>query len=82
AERLKFSDYISHKSVRSPQVCEVVTSVLSLDAPQDAMGSTHFLSLLQKDTNYPDLAEPPFRPGELEMLGLKPSSGGGKGVLG
>ena len=45
------------------------------------MGSTHFLSLLRKDTNYPQLTEPPFRPGELEMVGLKAASAG-QGVFG
>ncbi|KUJ40293.1 epoxidase [Streptomyces albus subsp. albus] len=81
AERLKFSDFISHKSIRSPQICEIVTSVLSLDAPQTAMGSTRFLSLLMKDTSHPDLAEPPFRPGELELVGLTSPSPAGRGVL-
>ena len=81
AERLKFSDYISHKSVRSPQVCGLVTSVLALDAPQTEMGSTRFLSLLRTDTNYPQLTAPPFRPGELEMVGLKADSAA-QGVLG
>jgi 2-polyprenyl-6-methoxyphenol hydroxylase-like FAD-dependent oxidoreductase len=82
AERLKFSDYISVRSVRSPAVCEIVTRVLSLDEPQTAMGSTHFLSLLQQGPKHPDLAEPPFRPGELDMVGLKVSGIAGKGVLG
>jgi 2-polyprenyl-6-methoxyphenol hydroxylase-like FAD-dependent oxidoreductase len=70
AARLKFSDFISGKSVRSPRVCEVVTGVLSLSTSQSEMGSPQFLSLLHKDTMYPALAGPPFRPGELEMVGL------------
>ena len=71
AARLKFSDFISDKSVRSPQVCEIVTSVLSLSAPQTAMGSPQFLSLLNNDTSYPQLTQAPFHPGELDMVGLK-----------
>jgi 2-polyprenyl-6-methoxyphenol hydroxylase-like FAD-dependent oxidoreductase len=82
AARLKFSDFISHKSVRSPQVCEIVTSVLSLSAPQTAMGSPHFLSLLNTDTSYPQLTEAPFRPEELEMVGLSARGQASRGILG
>lgn len=81
AERLKFSDFISSRSIRSPKVCEVATSVLSLNAPQKALGDARFLSLLQSDTSYPELVEPPFRPEELEMVGLRPSGAAAKGVL-
>lgn len=80
AERLRFSDYVSDKSVRSPKVCEVTTGVLSLNTPQKALGESRFLSLLQSDTRYPELAEPPFHPGELETVGLKPY-GSAKRVL-
>ncbi|MDW6064161.1 NAD(P)/FAD-dependent oxidoreductase [Streptomyces sp. NPDC000941] len=81
AERLRFSDFVSKKSIRSPKVCELVTDVLALRATQAAMGSTSFLSLLNSDASFPELTEPPFRPGELEMVGLKPSRVGAKGVL-
>ncbi|KAK1178080.1 FAD-dependent monooxygenase [Streptomyces sp. NBS 14/10] len=81
AERLKFSDYVSSKSIRSPKVCEVATGVLSLNAPQRALGDPGFLSLLHSDTSYPELVEPPFRPEELETVGLKPSGTAAKGVF-
>jgi 2-polyprenyl-6-methoxyphenol hydroxylase-like FAD-dependent oxidoreductase len=79
AERLRFSEYLSDKSIRSPKVCEVATSVLSLNAPQKALGESRFLSLLRTDTSHPKLTEPPFRPEELEMVGLKPYSAAAKG---
>ncbi|MEU5032137.1 NAD(P)/FAD-dependent oxidoreductase [Streptomyces milbemycinicus] len=82
AERLKFSDFLSGKSIRSPKVCEVTTSVLSLNAPQKALGDSRFLSLLRTDTSHPKLVEPPFHPEELEMVGLKPSGIAAKGALG
>jgi 2-polyprenyl-6-methoxyphenol hydroxylase-like FAD-dependent oxidoreductase len=82
AERLKFSDFVSDRATRSPKICEVATRVLSLDEPQRAMSESRFLSLLHTDTRYPELTEPPFRPGELEMVGLKPSSAlAARGVL-
>ncbi|OMI37219.1 NAD(P)/FAD-dependent oxidoreductase [Streptomyces sparsogenes] len=82
AERLRFSDFLSGKSIRSPKVCEVTTGVLSLNAPQKALGDSRFLSLLRTDTSYPELVEPPFHPEELEMVGLKPSGIAAKGALG
>lgn len=72
AERLRFSDYVSGKSIRSPKVCEVATRVLSLNAPQKVMGDSRFLSLLHSDTSLPELSLPPFRPEELETVGLRP----------
>ncbi|MGP3970992.1 NAD(P)/FAD-dependent oxidoreductase [Streptomyces sp. 6N223] len=81
AEMLRFADFISGKSIRSPKVSEVATRVLSLNAPQKALGEAGFLSLLRTDTTYPELVEPPFRPGELEMVGLKPSGVAARGVL-
>ncbi|MGP3970989.1 NAD(P)/FAD-dependent oxidoreductase [Streptomyces sp. 6N223] len=80
AERLRFSDFIADRSIRSPKINEVATRVLSLNAPQKALGDSHFLSLLRTDETYPELLEPPFRPGELEMVGLEPSSIAAKGV--
>ena len=58
----------------------ITTGVLSLNTPQKALGESRFLSLLQSDTRYPELAEPPFHPGELETVGLKPY-GSAKRVL-
>jgi flavin-dependent dehydrogenase len=80
AERLKFSDFVSSKSVRSPKVCEVATSVLSLNAPQKILGESRFLSLLQNDTVHPELTEPTFHPWELEMAGLPPYGSAAKGT--
>ncbi|MFD8871066.1 NAD(P)/FAD-dependent oxidoreductase [Streptomyces sp. NPDC059590] len=81
-ERLRFSDYVADRSIRSPKVSEVATSVLSLNTPQKALGDSHFLSLLRTDTKYPELVEPPFHPDELEMVGLKPPGNAANGVLG
>jgi len=75
AERLKFSDFVSGKSIRSQKVCEVATQVLSLNAPQKVLGESRFLSLLHSDTTLPELRRPPFRPEELETVGLKPIRG-------
>ncbi|MFH8371800.1 NAD(P)/FAD-dependent oxidoreductase [Streptomyces sp. NPDC018031] len=80
-ERLRFADFVADLSIRSPKVSEVATNVLSLNTPQQALGDSRFLSLLRTDTRYPELTEPPFRPGELEMVGLKPSGIAAHGVL-
>ncbi|MGW5355484.1 NAD(P)/FAD-dependent oxidoreductase [Streptomyces sp. NPDC004031] len=82
AERLKFSDFVSGKSIRSRQVCEVATQVLSLNAPQKSLGEARFLSLLHSDTTLDELRVPPFRDGELESVGLRPyGATAARGVL-
>nr|MDT0663502.1 FAD-dependent oxidoreductase [Micromonospora sp. DSM 115978] len=69
-QRLRFSDYITAKAIRSPGVCEVVTGVISLNAPQSELGSTRFLSLLRTDPTRQELTRPPLRPEELAAVDL------------
>jgi len=69
-QRLRFADFITGKAIRSPEVCEVVTEVMSLSASQAELGSARFLSLMHKDKMLPELTAPPLRPEELDIVRL------------
>jgi hypothetical protein len=69
-QRLRFADFITGKAIRSPEVCEVVTEVMSLSASQAELGSARFLSLMHKDRMLPELTAPPLRPEELDIVRL------------
>lgn len=75
-QRLRFSDFITARTIRDPAVCAVVTDVMSLNAAQSEMGSARFLSLLHNARMYPELTGPPLLPDELALAGLdsKPAS--------
>ncbi|WP_169806953.1 NAD(P)/FAD-dependent oxidoreductase [Actinomadura macra] len=76
-QRLRFSDFITSKTIRDPEVCAVVTDVMSLTVPQSEMGSARFLSLLHKGALYPELSGPPLRPDEMALVNLDFSRIGG-----
>ncbi|MFF5676310.1 NAD(P)/FAD-dependent oxidoreductase [Streptomyces hygroscopicus] len=77
--RQRFSDLIADRSIRSPAVCDVVTDVISLTAPQSELASSRFLSLMRKDRVLPQLTEPPLTPDELALVRLNPRSTVGAG---
>ncbi|MEO5876946.1 MAG: FAD-dependent monooxygenase [Streptosporangiaceae bacterium] len=77
AARQRFGDLVAGRAIRSPGVCDVVTDVMSLTAPQSELGSNRFLTLLQRDRMHPELTEPPLHPDELATVGL-----GARGTVG
>ncbi|MBL1111730.1 FAD-dependent oxidoreductase [Streptomyces sp. 110] len=77
--RQRFSDLIADRSIRSSAVCDVVTDVISLTAPQSELASSRFLSLMQKDRVLPELTEPPLTADELALVDLSPRSTVGAG---
>ncbi|WP_432040580.1 NAD(P)/FAD-dependent oxidoreductase [Streptomyces cucumeris] len=79
AARQRFSDLIADRSIRSSAVCDVVTDVISLTAPQSELASSRFLSLMHKDQVLPELTAPPFTPEELALVDLDPRSTAGVG---
>ncbi|MFE9063838.1 NAD(P)/FAD-dependent oxidoreductase [Streptomyces violaceusniger] len=72
--RQRFSDLIADRSIRSSAVCDVVTDVISLTAPQSELASSRFLSLMHKDRVLPELTEPPLTADELALVNLTPRS--------
>jgi 2-polyprenyl-6-methoxyphenol hydroxylase-like FAD-dependent oxidoreductase len=70
--RQSFSDLVSGRAIRSPEVCGVVTDVMSMSAPQSELGTSAFLSLMQRDRMRPELTEPPLRAEELAIVNLEP----------
>ncbi|MEV6134218.1 FAD-dependent oxidoreductase [Streptomyces violaceusniger] len=72
--RQRFSDLIADRSIRSSAVCDVVTDVISLTAPQSELASSSFLSLMHKDRVLPELTEPPLTADELALVNLTPRS--------
>jgi len=72
--RQRFSDLISDRAIRASAVCDVVTDVISLTAPQSDLASSRFLSLMQRDRPLPALTAPPLRPDELALVDLNPRS--------
>ncbi|WP_448333071.1 NAD(P)/FAD-dependent oxidoreductase [Streptomyces sp. DSM 41534] len=72
--RQRFSDLIADRSIRSSAVCDVVTDVISLTAPQSELASSGFLSLMHKDRVLPELTEPPLTADELALVNLSPRS--------
>ncbi|MFT2016586.1 NAD(P)/FAD-dependent oxidoreductase [Streptomyces sp. 796.1] len=81
--RQRFSDLIADRAIRSAGVCDVVTDVISLSAPQSELASNRFLSLMHQDRLLPELTAPPLTPDELSLVQLSPESlAGVKGVTG
>ncbi|MFF3641027.1 NAD(P)/FAD-dependent oxidoreductase [Streptomyces sp. NPDC002564] len=70
AQRLRFAEAITAASIRSPKASEIVTEVMSLNAPQAELGSNRFLMAMRADERLPDLSAPPFRPEELDVVNL------------
>jgi hypothetical protein len=68
--QLRFADSIVEKSVVAPEVCAVVTDVVSLSAGPAELGSSGFLSLMHREPARPKLTGPPLRPGELDVVRL------------
>jgi hypothetical protein len=73
-QRLGFARAIGSRSIRSPEICEVVTDVMSLNRPQSELGSNRFLSLTRTAELHPELTGPPLRPEELAIVDLDPRS--------
>ncbi|MEU1151065.1 NAD(P)/FAD-dependent oxidoreductase [Streptomyces sp. NPDC005863] len=70
AQRLRFAEAITAASIRSPKASEIVTDVMSLNAPQSELGSNRFLMAMRADERLPELTAPPFLPEELDVVGL------------
>ncbi|HET8659341.1 MAG TPA: FAD-dependent monooxygenase [Micromonosporaceae bacterium] len=70
----RFGDLVADRAIRSRAVCDVVTDVVSMNAPQSELGSSRFLSLMSQDHLQPELTEPPLRPEELAIVNLRPGS--------
>nr|WP_277608110.1 FAD-dependent monooxygenase [Streptomyces boncukensis] len=69
--RQHFSDLVAERSIRSPAVCDVVTDVMSMTAPQSELGTPGFMALVGKDPMRPELTGPPLSPQELALVDLE-----------
>ncbi len=65
-----FADLVASMAIRSPEVSDVVTDVMSMSTPQSELGSTRFMSLMQRGRLRPELTAPPLRPDELALVRL------------
>ncbi|MFG2007408.1 NAD(P)/FAD-dependent oxidoreductase [Spirillospora sp. NPDC048911] len=65
-----FADAIIDKSIVAPEVCAVVTDVISLSAGYAELGSSRFLSLMHREASCSKLTGPPLRPEELDLVRL------------
>jgi 2-polyprenyl-6-methoxyphenol hydroxylase-like FAD-dependent oxidoreductase len=68
--RQNFADLVAGRAIRSPAVCDVVTDVMSMTTPQSELGTSGFLSLMQRDPMRPELTRAPLRPEELDIVNL------------
>ncbi|MFG2001958.1 NAD(P)/FAD-dependent oxidoreductase [Spirillospora sp. NPDC048911] len=67
----QFVDLIAGKAMRSREVSDVVTDVVSMSAPQSDLGTSRFLSLMQQpDDGLAVLSEPPLGARELAIVNL------------
>ncbi|MFC8129710.1 NAD(P)/FAD-dependent oxidoreductase [Streptomyces sp. NPDC057302] len=73
-QRLRFADAITAASIRSPKASEIVTDVMSLNAPQTELGSNRFLMAMRADERHPELTAPPLLPEELALVNLDPAA--------
>ncbi|MEU5698697.1 NAD(P)/FAD-dependent oxidoreductase [Streptomyces aurantiacus] len=73
-QRLRFAEAITAASIRSPKASEIVTEVMSLNAPQSELGSNRLLMALRADERLPELTAPPLRPEELALVNLDPAT--------
>jgi 2-polyprenyl-6-methoxyphenol hydroxylase-like FAD-dependent oxidoreductase len=65
-----FADLVATMTIRSPEVSEMVTDVMSMSTPQAELGSTRFMSLMQRTRLKPELTAPPLSPDELALVDL------------
>lgn len=72
-QRLRFADAITAASIRVPEASEIVTDVMSLNAPQSELGSNRFLLAMRTGERRPELTAPPFSAEELAVVGLDAS---------
>ncbi|WAL99221.1 NAD(P)/FAD-dependent oxidoreductase [Streptomyces sp. Je 1-369] len=72
-QRLRFAEAITAASIRSPKASEIVTDVMSLNAPQTELGSNRFLMAMRADERLPELTAPPLSPEELAVVELDPA---------
>ncbi|MFG3105060.1 NAD(P)/FAD-dependent oxidoreductase [Streptomyces sp. NPDC048182] len=72
-QRLRFADAITAASIRSPRASEIVTDVMSLNAPQTELGSNRFLMAMRADERRPELTAPPLSTDELAVVNLDAS---------
>ncbi|MEU5690043.1 epoxidase [Streptomyces venezuelae] len=72
-QRLRFAEAITAASIRSPKASEIVTDVMSLNAPQTELGSNRFLMAMRADERLPELTAPPLLPEELAVVDLDPA---------
>ncbi|MEU5900191.1 NAD(P)/FAD-dependent oxidoreductase [Streptomyces venezuelae] len=72
-QRLRFAEAITAASIRSPKASEIVTDVMSLNAPQTELGSNRFLIAMRADERLPELTAPPLHPEELAVVQLDPA---------
>ena len=80
--RRRFGDFLTTRSLRSPEVSALVTDAASLTVAQSALGSSEFLALMARDTMLPELTGPPLAPEELAVVGLRPRDTVGADVSG
>jgi 2-polyprenyl-6-methoxyphenol hydroxylase-like FAD-dependent oxidoreductase len=67
---LHFGDLVAAKLTRSRAVSDVVTEVVSMNAPQSELGTSQFLSMAQEAELLPEITEAPLRPEELAIVNL------------
>lgn len=72
-QRLRFADAITAASIRVPEASEIVTDVMSLNAPQSELGSNRFLLAMRTGERHPALTAPPFSAEELAVVNLDAS---------
>nr|AFL48550.1 epoxide hydrolase [Streptomyces sp. CS684] len=72
-QRLRFADAITAASIRVPEASEIVTDVMSLNAPQSELGSNRFLLAMRTGERHPELTAPPFSTDELAVVNLDAS---------
>jgi len=65
-----FADLVATMTIRSPEVSDMVTDVMSMSTPQAELGSTRFMSLMQRTRMRPELTGPPLSAEELALVDL------------
>lgn len=78
-QRLRFAEAITAASIRSAKASEIVTDVMSLNAPQSELGSNRFLMAMRAGERLPELTAPPFLPEELAVVNLDAATVAGTG---
>ncbi|MWK40675.1 epoxidase [Actinomadura sp. J1-007] len=65
-----FADMVATMAIRSADVSDAVTDVMSMTVPQSELGTARFMSLMQGARLLPELGEPPLRRHELALVNL------------